>query len=179
MKIKNLNNSVLILNVMRQLPSRPLIPVPDALRPPPMPDSILHSESYGALLLSVDVPCIVVQWRSFANSQQLRFLKDHGLALYTEHARSTRPLGWLCDTRSMGAVRTHDQQWLATDWAGRAFAAGIRHIAYVRPNNVFGQMAIDAQIALLSSNPAYSINPSQHKTLAAAKRWLRQELEKA
>ncbi|GAA4363760.1 hypothetical protein GCM10023185_32750 [Hymenobacter saemangeumensis] len=141
-----------------------------------MPHSILHSEPYGAILLANDVPCIVVQWHGFANSQQLRSLKDRGLALYTEQTGRTQPLGWICDTRHFSAVKPDDQQWLATDWNLRAFRAGVRHLCFVRPESVFGQMSVDTYIANTNANSAYSIVPAQHNSIAAAKRWLKQQL---
>jgi hypothetical protein len=141
-----------------------------------MPESLLHSEPYGAILLAPDVPGIVIQWHSFANSAQLRSLKDRGLDFYITEAERTQPLGWICDTRHFSAVRPDDQQWLANDWNPRAFDAGIRHIAFVTPENVFGQMTVDTYIANTSNNAGYDIVPTQHKTLAAAKRWIKQAL---
>jgi hypothetical protein len=81
-------------------------------------DTVLYAQPYGAMLLAPDVPCLIVAWYGFANSEQFRELMDHGLALYQAEAQHTQPLGWLADTSGLSAIRAADQQWLAAESAG-------------------------------------------------------------
>lgn len=128
------------------------------------------------MLLAPEVPCLIVAWYGFANSEQLRALMDHGLKLYKAEAGRTQPLGWLADTRSLSAIRAADHQWLETDWNRRAYAAGIRHISFVVPESVFGQMTVNTYSSNALASAAYPLTTSQHRTLAEAKVRLSQEL---
>lgn len=76
-----------------------------------MDDIILHEEPYGCLLLSPQVPCIIITWNGFANSTQFRWLMNRDLELYIVEAARTQPLGWLADTRDVSAVKEMDQEW--------------------------------------------------------------------
>ncbi|RYY13358.1 MAG: hypothetical protein EOO36_15975 [Cytophagaceae bacterium] len=128
------------------------------------------------MLLAPEVPCLIVAWYSFANSEQFRSLMNRGLELYTAEAQRTRPLGWLADTRGVSAIRVADQEWLEKDWNPRAYAAGIHHVSFVVPETVFGQMAVSNYSNNAVSNATYAITPDQHRTLAEAKDWLHNEL---
>ena len=141
-----------------------------------MADTSLITESYGSMLLAPDVPCLIVQWHGFANSQQFQSLMDRGLDLYIDEARRTQPLGWLADTRLVGAVTPAVQEWLAQDWNPRAYAAGIRHCSFVSPETVFGQVSVQQYTVRTEVADAYFIEPAHHRTLAEAKRWLKQQL---
>jgi hypothetical protein len=141
-----------------------------------MADIVLIEESYGSMLLAREVPCLIVQWHGFANRQQFQSLMDRGLDLYIEEATRTQPLGWLADTRLISAITPTDQTWLDTVWNPRAYAAGIRHVSFVLAENVFGQIAVQNYTANTEAAAAYVIEPSHHRTLPEAKRWLRNAL---
>ena len=128
------------------------------------------------MLLAPEVPCLIVAWYSFANSEQFRSLMNRGLELYIDEAKRTQPLGWLADTRGVSAIRSADQEWLEKNWNPRAYAAGIRHVSFVVPETVFGQMAVNNYSDNATANATYAITPDQHRTLADAKAWLHNEL---
>ena len=110
--------------------------------PVTMSELRLHTESYGELLLLPHVPCLMVRWHGFANSRNLRFLLNKGLELYRTYAPRYPRLGWLSDTRQFGAMLPTDQHWAATDWNPRAYAAGIRNLVFLTPENIFGRIAL-------------------------------------
>ena len=141
-----------------------------------MSDITLLTEPYGSMLFAPEVPCLIVQWHGFANRQQFQSLMDRGLALYEEEARRSQPLGWLADTRLVGATTPAIQEWLAHDWNPRAYAAGIRHCSFVSPESVFGQISVQLYTAHTEEATGYYIEPAHHHTLAEAKSWLRQVL---
>ncbi|MFD1874085.1 hypothetical protein [Hymenobacter bucti] len=134
-----------------------------------MADTILHAQPYGALLLAPEVPCLMVAWYGFANSEQFRELMNRGLELYRAEAQRTQPLGWLADTRGHSAIRTADQQWLAADWNLRAYQLGIRHVSFVVPESVIGQITVNTSSSNAMASADHPITASQHRTLAEAK----------
>lgn len=142
-----------------------------------MADITLVAHTYGAVLFDSAVPCITTQWHSFANRQQFQQMMDEALECYLIKSRQNRPLGWLADTRRMSALTSDDQQWLNTDWNPRAYAAGIRHVCIVQPENVFGQIATTNYSTKTLASTAYQIQPVTQPTVVAAKRWLREALQ--
>lgn len=144
-----------------------------------MVDIVLIEESYGSMLLAREVPCLIVQWHGFANRQQFQSLMDRGLALYSEEARRTQPLGWLADTRHISAITPADQQCLNTDWNPRAYTAGIRHVSFVLAENVFGQIAVQNYTSNTEAAAAYVIEPAHFRTMPEAKHWLHRALQPA
>jgi hypothetical protein len=139
-------------------------------------DTVLYAQPYGAMLLAPEVPCLIVAWYGFANSEQFRALMDQGLALYNAEAQRTWPLGWLADTRGHSAIRAADQEWLAADWNRRAYAAGIRHVSFVVPESVVGQITVNTSCGNALAHLDYPLTASLHRTLAEAKAELRATL---
>lgn len=142
-----------------------------------MSDVVLIAEPYGSVLFAPEVPCLIMQWHGFANSAEFRSLMDRGLALYGAKAHQFEALGWLSDARRVGALRSDVQQWLKEDWNPRAATAGIRHVSFVVPETVFGQISVGTYAKNVAQTNAYAIGPSQHHTLAAAKAWLHDQLQ--
>lgn len=141
-----------------------------------MSDIVLHEEAYGCLLMAPEVPCLIISWKGFANSEQFRFLMDRGMELYIAEAAHTSPLGWLADTRVVSAVKEADQIWMKTDWNLRAYQAGIRHVSFVVPETVFGQISVQNYSTNSTQAVDYEITPTQHKTLKEAKSWLKKAI---
>lgn len=138
-----------------------------------MADTVLYAQPYGAMLLAPEVPCLIVAWYGFANSEQFRALMDRGLELYKAEAQRTQPLGWLADTRGLSAIRTADQEWLATDWNQRAFTTGIQHVGFVVPESVVGQITVNTYSSNAVASTDHPISASLHRTMAEAKAELR------
>ncbi|MBX0291414.1 hypothetical protein K3G63_13265 [Hymenobacter sp. HSC-4F20] len=136
-----------------------------------MSDLRLHTEPYGELLLLTRIPCLLIRWHGFANSRNLRFLLDKGLEFYQQYRRQYPTLSWLSDTRLFGAMLPADQEWAATSWNRRAYAAGIHQLAFIGPENIFGQIAIQ-QYSHNAAGGDYHFKVSQYSSLAQACRQL-------
>jgi len=142
-----------------------------------MSDIALVSESYGAIYLAPEVPCIIIQWTGFANSEQLRYLMNQAQAHYiAESRRRPRPLGWIADSRGLGAVRASDQEWLHNEWNPRTYAAGVRYIAIVEAETVFGKISAQQYVTNVTRSEHYTFHTRVVPSLPAAKEWLRQVL---
>lgn len=110
------------------------------------------------------VPCLVVVWRGYATSTQLRFVHERILELLEEH-RVAKILG---DNSGLPTVHADDQKWLIENWMPRAKAAGLRAAAAKQPVSYFGRLAINT---LHSAMPAGVIARSFGQ-LDDARRWL-------
>lgn len=49
----------------------------------------------------------------------------------------------ITDNREMGALSQEDQEWSVGDWAPRAEAAGLEHLALVMPESVVSKMSVE------------------------------------
>jgi hypothetical protein len=137
----------------------------------------LVSESYGAVYLAPEVPCIVIEWTSFANSDQLRYLMNQAQAHYIAQTKHrTGAMGWIADSRGLGAIKPSDQEWLHTEWNPRTYAAGVRYIAIVEAETVFGKISAQQYVTNVLRSDAYTFHTRTLPSLAAAKAWLQQVL---
>ncbi|MDF7815094.1 hypothetical protein [Hymenobacter sp. YC55] len=142
-----------------------------------MNDITLVSEAYGAVYLAPEVPCIIIQWTGYANSEQFRYLMKQAQAFYiAETPRHPAALGWIADSRGLGAVRPGDQQWLHTDWNPQTYQAGVRYIAIVEAESIFGKIAAQQYVTNVMQSEQYSFHTRTLPTLEAAKQWLQQVL---
>lgn len=137
----------------------------------------LVAEPYGAIYLAPEVPCIIIAWTKFANSEQLRHLMNETLSQYVaERKRRPGPIGWIADSRGLGAIRSDDQQWLHTDWNPRAYQAGVQYIAIVEAESVFGKISAQQYVTNVMHSEDYTFHTRNVPTLEAAKQWLREVL---
>ena len=138
-----------------------------------MSDTTVFSESYGTIEVAPEVPSIVLRWTGFANSEQLRFMMEETLRQYiSETKRQKGPVGWIADMQGLGAVKSVDQNWLLSDWNPRAYAAGVRYMAFVEAESVFGKISVKQYATNVMQSEHYTFHISQQPTLAAAKAWL-------
>jgi hypothetical protein len=133
-----------------------------------MSHHILIAESYGSMLWAPEVPCLIVRFHGFVNLQQYQQLMNQGLDLYQRKAQNTRATGWIADTRQLSALPAATQEWLASSWNPRAYAAGLRCISFVRPETIFGQIAMQLYSANTEASAAYSFDVRQHDSLSKA-----------
>ena len=56
-----------------------------------MPEEIILSEPYGAVLADAQVPCVIVQFHGFANSAEFKNIMETGLTYYQSHSQVLRP----------------------------------------------------------------------------------------
>jgi hypothetical protein len=84
------------------------------------------------------VPCLMVRWRSYATSAQLRYIHECLVRLIKKH-RVSKILG---DDSDLVSIASIDQHWIAREWMPRAIATGLRTVASIKPRAYFGQTSI-------------------------------------
>ena len=142
-----------------------------------MSDTILVSESYGMISVAPEVPSTIIEWTGFANSEQLRYLMNETLRQYISQTKQQKgAVGWIADMHGLGAVKSTDQQWLHTDWNPRAYAAGVRYMAFVEAESVFGKISVQQYATNVTRSDEYTFHIRHLPTMAAAKEWLAEVL---
>src|SRR5688572_8968572 len=102
----------------------------------------LYDEKFGSLEYDSTVPCITATFKGFMSSEQFRDFLNKGLEKLIEKKKLHKQILWLADTRKHVVQPDKDTQWVADDWNPRAIKAGIEHVAFVLPENVFGKISV-------------------------------------
>lgn len=90
--------------------------------------------------ISIDdtVPAIVVVWRQYATSTQLRFIHEYLLDLLKKNS-ITKILG---DDTELATIHSDDQIWITENWMPRAMALGLKAAASKTSTHYFGRQCI-------------------------------------
>lgn len=102
----------------------------------------LFEEKYGTLEYDSTVPCITATFNGFMSSEQFRAFLSKGLDYLIEKKQSHDKILWLADTRKHVVQPDKDTKWVADEWNPRALQGGIHHVAFVLPENVFGNASV-------------------------------------
>jgi hypothetical protein len=102
----------------------------------------LFEEKYGVLEYDSTVPCITASFIGFMSSEQFRSFLNKGLDYLIEKKKEHDKILWLADTRKHVVQPDKDTKWVADEWNPRALKAGIYHVAFVLPENVFGGASV-------------------------------------
>ena len=102
----------------------------------------LFEEKYGTLEYDATVPCITATFNGFMSSEQFRNFLNKGLDHLIEKRQVHPRMLWLADTRKHVVQPDKDTKWVADEWNPRALKGGIYHVAFVLPENVFGNASV-------------------------------------
>jgi hypothetical protein len=102
----------------------------------------LFEEKYGTLEYDATVPCITATFNGFMSSEQFRNFLNKGLDHLIEKRQVHPKMLWLADTRKHVVQPDKDTKWVADEWNPRALKGGIHHVAFVLPENVFGNASV-------------------------------------
>lgn len=123
-------------------------------------DNPICSVSFDA-----DVPCIVVKWKGYATSVQIRYVHECILSLLVKH-KVDKILG---DDTALRTIHAENQIWIAEDWMPRAMAAGLRAAAGKYSDWYFANVSIGNIRARAPAGLALRA----FEDLAEARRWLK------
>lgn len=112
-----------------------------------------------------DVPCLLVQWKRYATTTQLRYIHECLIRLIKKH-RVSKILGDDTDLVSIAAI---DQHWIVHDWMPRAIGIGLRSAASVKPRAYFGQTSVNRILSIVPAGLAIQ----SFDNFESARTWLR------
>jgi hypothetical protein len=112
-----------------------------------------------------DIPCLVVKWKQYATSTQLRYIHECLVRLIKTH-RVSKILGDDMDLVSIAAI---DHNWIVHNWMPRAIAAGLKSAASIKPRAHFGQISVDRILSIVPVGLAIQ----SFDNFEAARNWLR------
>ena len=77
----------------------------------------------------------------FMNSNQFREFMQAGLSALKQKL-ATGNVMWLADTQEHKIAKREDTDWVAQSWTPEAVKAGLTHIAFVLPKDVFAELSV-------------------------------------
>jgi hypothetical protein len=132
----------------------------------------LYEEKYGSLEYEPSVPCIIATFNGFMSSEQFRDFLNKGLDYLIEKKKNHDKILWLADTSKHVVQPDQDTKWVADEWNPRALKAGINHVAFVLPENVFGGISVK-KYANNSEKKGDNMVVQMFGTLESAKDWFK------
>ena len=134
----------------------------------------LFEEKFGTLEYDPTVPCITATFNGFMSSEQFRQFLSTGLDLIIEKKKEHGKILWLADTRKHVVQPDKDTRWVADEWNPRALKEGIRHVAFVLPENVFGGLSVK-KYAENTEKKTNEMIVQMFGDLDSAKNWFRKQ----
>jgi hypothetical protein len=132
----------------------------------------LLEEKFGTIEYDATVPCITATFKGFMSSEQFRAFLNKGLEFMIEKKKRHHMILWLADTSAHVVQPDKDTKWVAEDWNPRAIQAGIHHVAFVLPENVFGNISVK-KYAENSEKKGDKMIVQMFGNIDSAKNWFR------
>ncbi len=108
---------------------------------------IHFKEDFGEIDFLEDVPCVVWRPTKFMDSAQFRKLMGTGVDFYKQKKSSNSNLVWLNDASEMKVIGKDDQKWLEEVVNMQAVENGLKYMAFVLPENIFGKIAVKSYVS--------------------------------
>ena len=125
-------------------------------------------EDYLKISYDEDAACVIMQWKSFATSEEFRYGLNEGLKLIQQKNASN----WLADLRKMEAIDPEDEQWSNENWFPRALQTGINRMALVPSEDVFNSISVEN---IMNSVAGTGLVTHYFKEADEAKSWLKEQ----
>jgi hypothetical protein len=123
----------------------------------------IHDNPVCTVNYDASIPAIVVVWKRYVTSLQLRFVLEKVLEMIAEHG-AHKILG---DDTELSVIHPRDQDWILTDWMPRAFKAGLQAAASKRPSGYFGRLSTTR-----IQSQAQELRHQAFDDITSARKWL-------
>lgn len=131
----------------------------------------LLKTSSGSIEFDPSTSVIIARFTGYMKSDVFKNFLNQGLDFITEKKENSRPILWLADTSAHKIQPESDTAWVAEDWNPRAFDAGLRHVAFILPESVFGKMSVDNYAKINDTNDDSKMNIGFFDNEDKAKNW--------
>lgn len=134
---------------------------------------ILFKEKYGTLEYDESVPCITATFLGFMSSETFRSFLEKGLQSLKEKKQPGKPLLWLADTKKHQVQAADDLKWVAEKWNPRALEIGVNNLAFVLPDNIFGETSVKNFSNIAKERDPEKMHIEMFATVRDAKEWFK------
>jgi hypothetical protein len=123
----------------------------------------IHDNPVCTVNYDASIPGIVVVWKRYVTSLQLRYVHERLLEMIAETG-AHKVLG---DDTGLSVIHPRDQEWILNDWLPRAFKAGLQAAASKRPSGYFGRLSTTS-----IQSQAEALTHQAFDDIASARDWL-------
>lgn len=124
-------------------------------------------QPYVTVSLDETVPSVFVNHHSYQTSEEFRLTINSGIQCFNENKANNPKLGWLGDTRKQGALSDEDLKWCGETMAAQC--VGLKKVALVIPEDIFGQLSISEFVDTQSGS---GMTNKMFSSLEEAKKWI-------
>lgn len=135
-----------------------------------MSNQVLYKEKNAVIEYSESSQCLTINIQGFLTSSQLIKLFENGYKLYTSTAQPNA--GVILNTEKLGAVKKSEQDWLRDTWNLQMYKAGMKKLAIINADNIFGEVAINTMKENIGQAVRYAVAAKSFKDVKAAYHWL-------
>ncbi len=108
---------------------------------------------------------VLSEWRTFANSAELRT----GLLKGIQAIRDHRAAFYISDARKVKVIVHEDQKWIKETWLPLAAEAGLKRLAFVVAATGLGKLTVEDVAGLVDKN---GIQSRTFDSMGAARHWI-------
>ncbi len=112
-----------------------------------------------------EVPCVTMQWKGFATSEEFR----EGLNAGLKTVETEKCSNWLADLRKMEVIAPEDEAWSNENWFPRGLAGGIKKMALIPSEDVFNSLSVDS---IMSKVEGIGLVIHYFSNVEEARQWL-------
>jgi hypothetical protein len=124
-------------------------------------------EDFATVAFDESMEAVVATVHDYAEGETFRAYMDSII----DGLEDTGTSKLLADTTDMGPLDQDDQVWSVQDWAPRAEAAGLEHIAFVMPESVIANLSVENVMDMVEDG----INRNYFDDPVEARQWLREQ----
>ncbi|MDX1919381.1 MAG: hypothetical protein SFU25_01445, partial [Candidatus Caenarcaniphilales bacterium] len=138
-------------------------------------NQILFRSERSKVELDSSSSSIIWTANSFLDDEEFRYSFISGLNHFKSKIQTISNLAWINDTKKFKTPKVESMKWLSNEFNELAYAAGLRKIAFVLPEDVFGRLGIRlyAHISSIQFQDKFQIKA--FNTLDNAKLWIKGE----
>lgn len=134
--------------------------------------NMLYTTDNVRIYIDNHVPCMVNEWDGFIRSVDFRDAILKLVELLGEHSPQYGTLNMLADTRKLQVIAPKDLEWIQQEINPLYVKNGASYEAFVLPEDVFGQHAIDKYIEMTTSEGMFTV--CNFDSLDKARTWLKE-----
>jgi len=87
-----------------------------------------------------DIQCVIQHWSTYSGSANFREANNKTVDIFKTKKRVTKIIS---DSLVLGVVKKEDTDWVAEDINPVLIKLGLKKIAFIVPDSVFAQIAVD------------------------------------
>jgi len=98
----------------------------------------LENNPICSVSFDASISCVVVTWKRYATSTQLRFVHENILTICKSIGRAKSS----ATTPRLPTIHAEDQTWIIETWMPRAIGAGLKAVASKHSDSHFGRVSV-------------------------------------